>query len=65
MAMDAAIFADAGTVADRRDALSLGRMVGDVGIGIRFHSPVATPLRIELAGGREGMRIVFAAHAAF
>jgi hypothetical protein len=65
MALDAAIFADAGTVADRRDALSFGRMVGDVGIGLRFHSPVATPLRIELAGGREGMRVIFAAHAAF
>jgi hypothetical protein len=65
MAMDAAIFADAGTVADRVGALSVGRMVGDVGIGFRFHSPVATPLRIELAAGREGMRVVFAAHAAF
>jgi hypothetical protein len=65
LALDAAIFADAGTVADRRSALSLDRMVGDIGIGIRFHSLVATPLRIELAGGREGMRVVFAAHAAF
>ena len=37
----------------------------DVGIGIRFHSPLATPLRIELARRREGMRLVFAGSAAF
>jgi hypothetical protein len=32
---------------------------------VRFHSPVATPLRIELAKGREGVQLVFAASAAF
>jgi hypothetical protein len=36
-----------------------------VGIGVRFHSPLATPLRIELAKGREGMHLVFAGSAAF
>jgi hypothetical protein len=65
MAMDAALFYDAGTVADRRDALSLGQLASNVGVGVRFHSPVATPLRIELAKGREGVQLVFAASAAF
>lgn len=65
MAMDAALFFDAGTVADRFDALSIGRMESDVGFGVRFHSPEVTPLRIELAWGRNGPRLIFAASSAF
>ena len=56
---------DAGTVAPRFDALTLGSFVSDYGIGVRFHSPVRTPLRVELAKGREGLRTVFSASAAF
>ncbi len=65
MAMDMAIFYDAGTVAARRSDLGFSNMESDVGIGVRFHSPVATPLRIELARGREGFNIVFSGKAAF
>lgn len=65
MALDAALFFDAGTVADRRDALRLADMKTDVGFGVRFHSPVATPLRIEIARGSEGFKLVFGASAAF
>jgi hypothetical protein len=65
LAMDAALFYDVGTVADRRDALSLGRTASNVGIGVRFHSLEVTPLRIELAKGREGFHLVFAGSAAF
>jgi hypothetical protein len=32
---------------------------------VRFHGPMATPLRIELARGKEGMQLVFAGNAAF
>ena len=64
-ARDAAIFYDTGTVAERRDDLSLSNRKSDVGFGVRFHGPVSTPLRIELARGSEGLRIVFAASAAF
>jgi len=64
-ALDAAIFYDTGTVADRRDALSLSNRRSDVGFGVRIHGPFTTPLRIELARGDEGLRIVFAASAAF
>ena len=65
LAFDAALFYDAGTVADRFDSLSVGKLESDFGFGVRFHSPVATPLRIELAKGREGLRLVFAGSAAF
>ncbi len=40
-------------------------MQSDVGIGFRFHSPVATPLRIEFAKGSEGLQLVFSGSAAF
>ncbi len=65
MAMDMALFYDAGIVAARRSDLDFSDMESDVGIGIRFHSPVATPLRIELAHGREGFNLVFSGKAAF
>ena len=45
--------------------LDLGCGSGILGIGIRFHSPLATPLRIELARGSEGFNLVFAGSAAF
>src|SRR5262245_21489210 len=65
LVMDAALFYDAGTVADRFDALRLDKMKTDFGFGVRFHSPVTTPLRIELAKSTEGLRLVFAGSAAF
>jgi hypothetical protein len=65
LAVDMAIFYDAGIVADRRSGLGVNGMKSNVGIGVRFHSPVATPLRIELAKGLEGLHLVFAGSAAF
>jgi hypothetical protein len=65
MAMDMAVFFDAGTVAPTFDALALRSFVSNYGVGVRFHGPVSTPLRVELARGNEGTRIVFAASAAF
>jgi hypothetical protein len=32
---------------------------------MRFHGPAETPLRMELAKGREGLHLVFAGSAAF
>lgn len=64
-AMDVALFYDAGKVAGRRRDLDFDNLKSDVGIGVRFHSPLATPLRIELAKGTEGLRLVFAGSAAF
>jgi len=63
--IDMAIFYDAGKVVPRWDDLSLKGLKHDVGVGIRFHGPVATPLRIEIAKGHEGWNLVFGGSAAF
>jgi hypothetical protein len=63
--MDMALFVDAGKVARRRSELDFDGLKTDVGIGVRFHGPTFTPVRIELARGNEGLRIVFAGSAAF
>jgi hypothetical protein len=65
MALDMALFYDAGMVAPRRQDLRLEKFKSGFGIGVRFHSPIATPLRVELAGGDEGFRVVFSGGAAF
>jgi hypothetical protein len=64
-ALDMALFYDTGKVASSWDGLSLSGMKSNVGIGVRFHGPFATPLRVELAHGSEGPHLVFAASAAF
>ena len=58
LALDMAVFYDAGTVASRMRGLTLGDMKTDYGIGVRFHSLTTTPLRLELARGAEGWRLV-------
>jgi outer membrane protein assembly factor BamA len=65
LALDLAFFYDAGRVASRFRGLTLDSLVYDYGVGVRFHGPVSTPLRIEIARGQEGVRLVFAASAAF
>jgi hypothetical protein len=65
LAVDMAVFYDAGAVAPSVSALRWDDFAGDVGVGLRFHGPVRTPLRVELAHGREGWNVVFAASSAF
>ena len=65
LAMDMALFYDAGKVTPRFDDISFKDLKTDFGIGVRFHTPFATPLRVELAKSREGTRIVFSGGAAF
>ena len=65
MAIDMAFFYDTGMVAPRLDAITFGSFVSDFGVGIRFHTPTVTPLRIDFAKGSEGLQMVFAASAAF
>ena len=65
LAVDMALFYDTGKVVPRWDDLSFKGLKSNVGIGIRFHGPAATPLRIELAKGSEGMNLVFGGSAAF
>jgi hypothetical protein len=65
LALDMAVFYDMGKVTSFWDGLSLEGLKSNVGIGVRFHGPIATPLRIELAHGREGFNLVFSGSAAF
>jgi hypothetical protein len=65
LGLDMAIFYDAGKVVSRRSDLDLDGLKSDVGIGVRLHGPAATPVRIELAKGSEGLKLVFAGSAAF
>ena len=63
--LDMAVFYDAGKVAARRSDLDFDGLKSDYGLGFRFHGPMFTPLRIELAKGNEGLHFVFSAKAAF
>jgi len=57
-AWDMAFFYDAGKVTSRRNDLSFKGLKSDVGVGIRLHGLVATPLRVDVAVGNEGWRMV-------
>jgi len=65
MFLDVAIFYDAGKVVSRREDLNFTRLKHDWGVGVRFHGPIATPLRIDLARGSEGFNLVFSGATAF
>jgi len=65
LGMDMAVFYDAGKVAPRFDGLSFKGMAHDWGVGLRFHGPSFTPLRLEVARGSEGVNFVFSGNAAF
>lgn len=65
LAIDMALFYDAGKVASRRDDLDFSDLKTDVGVGVRFHAPAVTPLRIDVAHGSEGFNVVFSGAAAF
>jgi len=62
---DLGFFYDTGTVAARPSGLSLNTLQNGYGVGLRFHTPSSTPIRLELARGSEGVRFVFGAIAAF
>lgn len=65
LAMDMALFYDAGKVTNRRADLDFNGLESDWGIGARFHGPRATVLRLEAARGSDGWRLVVATNAAF
>ena len=65
LALDMALFVDAGRVGPTWKDVTSGGLKTDYGIGVRFHAPAATALRIDLARGSEGMRLVFATSAPF
>jgi len=63
--LDTAVFYDAGKVAARTSDLDLDGLKTDYGFGVRFHTPVATPLRIEVARSSEETRLIFAMSPVF
>jgi len=63
--LDTAFFYDAGKVAALTGDLDLNGLKQDFGFGVRFHGPISTPLRIDLAKSSEGLVLVFATSAAF
>jgi hypothetical protein len=62
---DTAFFYDAGKVTSRKADLDFNDLKSDFGVGFRFHSPIATPLRIEFAKSKEGFQFIFSSSAAF
>jgi hypothetical protein len=62
---DTAVFYDTGKVAANRSDLDFDGLRNDYGFGARFHSPLATVFRIDVARSREGTRLVFASSAVF
>ncbi len=58
--LDVALFYDAGKVVPRRGDLDLDNLRKGYGIGLRFHGPQTTFLRLELARSREGLGFIFA-----
>src|SRR4029077_17246309 len=53
--LDTAVFYDAGTVAPREPDLDIHNFEPHYGFGVRFHGPLSTPLRVELAKSHEGL----------
>jgi surface antigen Omp85-like protein len=63
--LDTAVFYDAGKVAPRAADLTVTGLKHDYGFGARFHTPLATMLRIDIARSIEGTTLVFATSAPF
>ncbi len=57
--IDMALFTDAGKVAAKRGDLNFDHLHNDYGIGIRFHGPKFTALRVDLARCNEGWNLIF------
>ena len=63
--LDTAVFFDAGKVTAHTSDLGFHDMKSDYGFGARFHTPIATPLRIEYARSNEGGRLIVAVSPVF
>jgi outer membrane protein assembly factor BamA len=63
--LESSVFYDAGKVAARTSDLDLKHLKSDYGFGVRFHAPLVTVLRVDVARSNEGTRLVFAASPVF
>jgi hypothetical protein len=57
--VDGVLFYEAGKVAPRLGDLDFDGLEKSYGIGLHFHSPKTTVLRLDLARSREGFRFIF------
>ena len=62
---ESAVFYDTGKVVERTGDLDFNHLKHDVGFGVRFHAPLVTVLRVDVARSNEGTRLVFAATPVF
>ncbi len=63
--IDMALFLDAGQVASDRKQFQTRDFETSWGLGARFHGPLFTALRVEVARGREGMGLIVAGSQIF
>ena len=63
--IDMALFVDAGKVARDRADLDFNGLKTAYGIGMRIHGPTFTPLRLDVARGKEGVRVHITGGVAF
>ena len=63
--LDMALFLDAGQVAAHRRDFDLSEFDVAWGLGARFHGPHFNALRLEVARGREGIRLILAGSQPF
>jgi hypothetical protein len=63
--IDMALFVDAGKVTHQRRDLNFSDLKTAYGIGIRIHGPTFTPLRLDVANSREGLRFHLTGGVAF
>ena len=63
--IDMALFVDAGKVAAERRDLDFDGLKTAYGIGLRIHGPTFTPLRLDVARGKEGVRVHITGGVAF
>lgn len=63
--IDMAVFFDTGQVARERTDFRASEFDSAWGLGARFHGPNFNALRIEIARGREGFRLIFAGSQPF
>lgn len=63
--LDMALFVDAGKVASERGDLDLDGLHTAYGLGFRIHGPTFTPLRLDIARAKEGIRVHLTGGVAF
>lgn len=63
--LDAALFIDAGRVADRVADLGFSGLQQSVGAGVRFHTSSDTVARLEVARSQEGWMLIFKTNEPF